>query len=78
MTATEKHWLTSQLSEFLFDKSPSVGFKDCRIFVMEGDKSEDIWELKKSELLAELVDIVESADEGEQLPSPPEEIVICE
>jgi hypothetical protein len=55
-----------------------VGFKDCRIFVMEGDKSEDIWELKKSELLAELVDIVESADEGEQLPSPPEEIVICE
>jgi|TARA_B110001454_G_scaffold196113_1_gene198791 hypothetical protein len=78
MTATEKHWLTSQLSEFLFDKSPSTGFKDCRIFVMEGDNSEGMWELKKSELLAELVDIVESADEGEQLPSPPEEIVICE
>jgi hypothetical protein len=45
---------------------------------MEGDNSEGMWELKKSELLAELVDIVESADEGEQLPSPPEEIVICE
>jgi hypothetical protein len=78
MTATEKHWITSQLSQFLFDRSPLMGFKDCRIFVMEGDKSEDIWELKKSELLAELVEIVESADEGVQLPPPPEEIVICE
>jgi len=78
MTATEKHWIKSQLSEFLFDKSSPVGFKDCRIFVMEDDKFEGIWELKKSELLAELVEIVESADEGVQLPPPPEEIVICE
>ena len=59
MTATEKHWLTSQLSEFLFDKSPPVGFKDCRIFIMEGEDSEGIWELNKSEVLAELTEIVE-------------------
>jgi hypothetical protein len=68
MTANEKQMIKAQLSEFLFDKSMPNGLKDCRVFVMENDNFEGIWELKKSELLAELVEAVEQ----------PEEIAVCE
>ena len=56
---TVKEGITQGISEFLFDKSMPIGFKDCRIFIMEGEDSEGIWELNKSEVLAELTEIVE-------------------
>lgn len=47
------------MSEFLFDKSMPIGLKDCRVFIMEGDDPSAIVELNKSEVLAELTEIVE-------------------
>lgn len=59
MTANEKLTIKAQLSEYLFDKSMPNGLKGCRVFVMENDDFEGIWELKKSELLTELVEATE-------------------
>jgi len=36
-----------------------IGLKDCRVFIMEGENFEGITELNKSEVLAELTEIVE-------------------
>ena len=56
---TVKEGITQGISEFLFDKSMPIGLKDCRVFIMEGDDPSAIVELNKSEILAELTEIVE-------------------
>jgi hypothetical protein len=56
---TVKEGITQGISEFLFDKSMPIGLKNCRVFIMEGEDSEGIVELNKSEVLAELTEIVE-------------------
>ena len=54
--------IKAQLSEYLFDKSMPNGLKGCRVFVMENDNFDGIWELKKSELLSELVEATEGCE----------------
>ena len=56
---TVKQGITQEMSEFFFDKSMPVGLKNCRVFIMEGEDPSAIIELNKSELLAELTEIVE-------------------
>ena len=56
---TIKEGIIQEISEFLFDKSMPVGLKGCRVFIMEGDDLNGIMELNKSEVLAELTEIVE-------------------
>jgi predicted metal-binding transcription factor (methanogenesis marker protein 9) len=62
MSETEKMMIKAQLSEYLFDKSMPNGLKGCRVFVMENDNFDGIWELKKSELLSELVEATEGCE----------------